>query len=141
VESHSTVEPYSHQRIDIPYYGPNKRPPDTVADFLFGGNRKRLIIEHMASDDGWTAAALVTKLRIGRATVFEVIRALNAAGALDQLPDAHYRLSKTKPLGRALRKLTDALRAAGDDKVARPPRPTRPRQSSSRRPRRRRRRH
>jgi hypothetical protein len=133
VSRHSTVEPYPPLRTDIPNYGHNKRPPDAVADFLLGGHRKRLIIERLASDDGWSGAELVNKLRIGRATVFEVIRALNAADALDALPEARYRLSKTKSLGRALRKLVAALAENGTKKVARPPRPGRSRRSSTRR--------
>src|SRR5438105_2080283 len=131
--SHGTVEPYSNSRTNIPFYGPNRRPPDTVADFLLGGHRKRLIIECLASDDGRTAAELVKRLRVGRATVFEVIRALNAAGALDTLPNARYQLSRKAPLGRALRALVAALASGGRRKVARPPRPGRPAGSSSRR--------
>jgi hypothetical protein len=117
----------------MPYYGPNRRPPDTVADFLLGGHRKRLILERLAMDEGWSAADLVKKLGVGRATVFEVIRALKAADALDTLPKARYRLSKTTPLGRALRDLVSALAAGGRSKVSRPPRPNRPASSSSRR--------
>src|SRR4051812_10283574 len=117
----------------MPFYGPNRRPQDTVADFLLGGHRKRLIVERLASDDGWTAVALTKTLGIGRTTVFEVIRALHAADALDELADARYRLSKTKPLGRAVRNLLTALAAVGRKRVARPPRPGRPMHSSSRR--------
>jgi hypothetical protein len=65
----------------------------------------------------------VNELAIGRSTVFEVVRALRAAGALDELPEARYRLTNKTPLGRALRKLVDALAAAGETKVDRPPRP------------------
>jgi hypothetical protein len=117
----------------VPFYGPNRRPSDTVADFLLGGHRKRLIVERLAADRGWAAAELVKNLRVGRATVFEVIRALNAAGALDALPCARYRLSKTTPLGQALRKLVAALASGGGRKLARPPRPGRSAGSSTRR--------
>lgn len=123
MNSHSTVQPYYLDRTDIANYGPNERPHDAVADFLLGGNRKRLIIERLAVDDGESAADLIRELAIGRATVFEVIRALRSAGALDELDDARYRLSKKKPLGRALRNVVAALERRGDEAVDRPPRP------------------
>jgi len=67
-----------------------------------------------------SAAELVNKLRIGRATVFEAIRLLRAAGAIDDLPEARYRLAKKTPLGRALRELVAAL-ATGVNKKGQPP--------------------
>jgi hypothetical protein len=133
VNSHSTVEPSSPERTDIANYGPNRSPRDVVADFLLGGNRKRLIIEQLADDDGKTAADLVSTLRIGRATVFEVIRALHAADAVDDLGEARYRLAKRKPLGSALRQLVAALATGGNKRVSRPPRPSRPHRVSTRR--------
>jgi hypothetical protein len=108
----------------IANYGPNARPNDALADFLLGGNRKRLIIERLAGEAA-TAAEVVVELEIGRATVFEVIRALRSADALDELADNRYRLATRKPLGSALRRLVRALEAEGESGVDRPPRPRR----------------
>jgi hypothetical protein len=115
----------------IANYGPNTRPNDALADFLLGGNRKRLIIERLAGEAA-TAADVIADLEIGRATVFEVIRALRSADALDELTDNRYRLATRKPLGSALRRLVRALEAEGESGVDRPPRPRR-RPSSRRR--------
>lgn len=106
----------------IANYGPNARPSDAVADFLLGGNRKRLIIERLARE-AVTAEDLIAELEIGRTTVFEVIRALRAADALEEIGGSRYRLATRKPLGRALRRLVAALESVGDDVVDRPPRP------------------
>lgn len=131
---HGTVEPYLPDRTDIANYGPNKRPRDVVADFLLGGNRKRLIIERLAGSEA-SSAELISELGIGRTTVFEAIRVLRGAEALDEV-DGRYRLTRKTPLGRALRKLVEALATGGDERVDRPPRPSRPRRVSSRRGRR-----
>lgn len=112
-------------------YGGNRRPKDAIADFLLGGNRKRLVVARLAEDDGYSAATLVAELKIGRATAFEVLRALRAAGALEARGDG-YRLTRKTPLGRALRALVTALADVGEEKVDRPPRPRRaPRASAS----------
>jgi DNA-binding IclR family transcriptional regulator len=92
-----------------------------VADFLFGGNRKRLIIERLAREAA-SAAELIDELAIGRSTVFEVIRALWSADALDDLGGGRYRLARRKPLGTALRRLVTALEVTGRSPVDRPPR-------------------
>jgi biotin operon repressor len=113
-------------------YGRNRRPKDAVADFLLGGNRKRLVVARLADEDGYSAAALVSELKIGRATVFEVLRALRAAGALEPRGDG-YRLTRKTPLGRALRALVAALAEVGEKKVDRPPRPRRGRRRTKRR--------
>jgi hypothetical protein len=108
--------------MDLPNYGPNHRSGDTVADFLLGGDRKRLVVERLADPAGWTAAALIKELQVGRSTVFEVVRALRAAEALDDLGSARYQLSKKTPLGKALRELLVALDAVGHEPIDRPPR-------------------
>src|SRR6266511_1926041 len=105
-------------------YGRNRRPKDALADFLLGGNRKRLVVARLADDAGYSADALASALKIGRATVFEVMRALRAAGALEAHGDG-YRLTRKTPLGRALRALVAALADGGEEKVNRPPRPRR----------------
>lgn len=105
-------------------YGRNRRPKDAIADFLLGGNRKRLVVARLAEDEGYSAATLVAELKIGRATVFEVLRALRAAGALEARGDG-YRLTRKTPLGKALRALVAALADGGEKKVDRPPRPRR----------------
>jgi hypothetical protein len=56
-----------------------------LADFLPGGNRKRLIIERLAEHGGYSALQLIDALRIGRSTVFETLRVLRDAQALDEL--------------------------------------------------------
>jgi DNA-binding transcriptional ArsR family regulator len=105
---------------------------------LLGGNRKRLIVERLSESGGYSASQLIDELKIGRTTVFEALRVLRGAHALDQLADDRYRLTRRTPLGRALRALVFALATSGDDRVERPPRPRRPRRHPSRRPRRRR---
>jgi DNA-binding HxlR family transcriptional regulator len=107
----------------MPNYGPNSRPHDAGADFLLGGNRKRLIIEALAAE-AWSATELVDELDIGRSTVFEVIRALWSADALE-LDDGRYRLARRTALGRSLRALVAALAEGGEEAVDRPPRPRR----------------
>jgi len=105
-------------------YGRNARPRDAVADFLLGGNRKRLVVTRLAEHEGVSAAVLVDELKIGRATVFEVLRALRAVEALEPR-GVGYRLTRKTPLGRALRGLVTALAEVGEQNVDRPPRPRR----------------
>lgn len=102
-------------------YGHNRRPKDEVGDFLLGGNRKRLIVARLAEDRGYSAASLTSELKIGRATVFEVFRALRGVSALEAFGDG-YRLARKTPLGQALQALVVALADVGDTKVDRPPR-------------------
>lgn len=105
---------------------------------MLGGNRKRLIVERLSESRGYTALELIDELKIGRSTVFETLRVLRGAEALDELSEDRYRLTSRTPLGRALRALVSALAANGDDPVERPPRPGRSRRHPSRRPRQRR---
>jgi hypothetical protein len=49
----------------IPYYGPNPRPRDVLADFLLGVNRNCLIIDRLAESGGYSAPQLI--LRTSRA--------------------------------------------------------------------------
>jgi hypothetical protein len=94
----------------------------TTADWLLGGDRKRRILEALAEESavadraggaGITAKEFVERLGCGRASVYETLRALRAAGALDQV-DHRYRLSERSLLGKALRSLLEVLRPLGE---------------------------
>jgi hypothetical protein len=109
----------------MPYHGPSGRAEaEIVPDWVLGGVTRRRILERLAeTGDGWTAQALENELAIGRAWVFEVLRALKAIDAVERVPGsrAAYRLSQTEPVGAALRVLLKALQPYADTPVSRPP--------------------
>jgi hypothetical protein len=109
----------------MPYHGPSGRTEaEVVPDWVLGGVTRRRILERLAeTGDGWTGQALEDDLSIGRAWVFEVLRALRAIHAIERVPGsrAAYRLSQTDPVGAALRVLLEALKGYADTPVSRPP--------------------
>jgi DNA-binding transcriptional ArsR family regulator len=75
----------------------------------------------LAESGGFSALQLIDALRIGRSTVFETLRVLRDAQALDELRDGRYQLTRKSPLVRALLSLVAALADDGDEQVPRPP--------------------
>lgn len=108
-------------RRTLPNFGANPPELDLLADWLLGGNRKRRVIAALvrAPKGGRGADHLVDEEGIGRATVFEVIRALKAAGALERPRPGRYRVTRGTALGKAIHALVAALEPAGE--VDRPP--------------------
>jgi len=54
--------------------------PDSVADWVLGGHRRRLVLEKLlvGGRDRWTAVDLVAATGCGQATAYEVLRVLRA---------------------------------------------------------------
>jgi DNA-binding IclR family transcriptional regulator len=109
-----------------PYYGKNSAPePDLVPDWLFGGNRKRRVLEALVRPDppqGHTADELAGELGIGRSTVFETLRALRRLELLvEDGPRARLDVDGTA-LGRAIAQLIDAVEPYATKTIERPPR-------------------
>lgn len=108
-----------------PFHGRGSPPPDTAANWLFGGDRKRRIVEALAdstSEDGLPASVIENRSGASRVTVFETLRALRAIRAVDQPSRGRYRLDRDDEVGAALAKLVSAARRLGDRAVDRPPR-------------------
>jgi DNA-binding HxlR family transcriptional regulator len=107
-----------------PSYG-NRSPRPllySVPDWLLGGQRKRLVLQALNAAGGMRPADLVEELGIGRATVFETLRALRDVDAIQRTPSGTWRLNTDLPLGAALGALLDALASFEGRKVDRPPR-------------------
>lgn len=109
-----------------PFYGRQQPGRDSAANWLFGGDRKRRIVEALAAsldDDGLPVKEIETSANCTTVTVFETLRGLKAIGAVDQPARGRYRLRRDRPVGDALARLADATRSLGDTPVDRPPRP------------------
>lgn len=109
-----------------PFYGDQEPGRDSAADWLYGGDRKRRIVETLAAsrdDAGLPVRDITTGAGCTRVTAFETLRGLKAIGAVDQPARGRYRLRREHPIGVALARLADATRALGDVPVDRPPRP------------------
>ncbi len=109
-----------------PFYGEQEPGRDSAASWLYGGDRKRRIIEMLAAsrdDAGLPVRDITTSARCTRVTAFETLRGLKAIGAVDQPERGRYRLRREHPIGDALARLADATRTLDDTPVDRPPRP------------------
>ncbi|WP_445151371.1 hypothetical protein [Baekduia sp. Peel2402] len=96
--------------------------PELLPDWLLGGAGRRRILERLVEDGGWTGRALEEELDLGHAWVFEVLRVLLQAEAIERVPDTRgrYRLAKTG-LGKSLRSTLKALEPFAATPVSRPP--------------------
>ncbi len=95
-----------------------------VRDWMVGGVARRKILERLAEPgDGWTGRELEEDLGLGRAWVFEVLRALKTTTAIEPVPGRRgsYRLAEGDPLGTSLREVLRALEPYADTTVSRPP--------------------
>jgi predicted DNA-binding transcriptional regulator YafY len=95
--------------------------PERVPDWLLGGQVRRRVLEGLTHSKGMTAKRLAREIDAGEATVYEVIRALKAIGAVEQTARGHYRFASDTRIAQALRALVDASRQFADRPVARPP--------------------
>lgn len=106
-----------------PFYGKRSAPaPYRAPDWLLGGHRKRLVLQALAKPDGQRADELAEELGIGRATVFEILRALRDLGVLVVSVNGGWRLDTNTQLGGAIATLLSALAPLEHHEVARPPR-------------------
>lgn len=106
----------------MPRYGPAGRPkPESVPDWLLGGIARRLVLECLHDECGWSGQELSDTLGISRPWVFEVLRVLRAVDAIEQVSRGRYRLSESDPVGRSLRDLLNATAPYAGVAVDRPP--------------------
>jgi DNA-binding GntR family transcriptional regulator len=106
-----------------PNYANRQAPdPHRVPDWMLGGHRRRVILQALATGDGCNADALASEADIGRSTVFEMLRALRAIGAIARSPDGAWRLDTDTALGAAINDLLAALAPLDGHVVDRPPR-------------------
>jgi DNA-binding FadR family transcriptional regulator len=106
----------------MPRYGPAGRPePESVPDWLLGGIARRLVLERLRDESGWSGQELSDTLGLSRPWVFEVLRVLRAVNAVEQVSRGRYRLSESEPVGRSLRDLLNAAASYAGVAVDRPP--------------------
>jgi hypothetical protein len=109
-----------------PFYGENDHPTDDlVPDWLMGGNRKRRVLAALAHPPrgGWTVPKLIDDIGCGRSTAYEIVRGLRALDVLEATSSGGIRLASRAPLGKAIRRMVDALEPYDATSVDRPPRP------------------
>lgn len=107
----------------MPYLGPKARPPETVADWLLS-NRKWLLLDYAEQQrEPWQVTDVLENEICTSATAYEFIRALRPTGAIRAVGRGCYQLDAANPLGAALARLVNELRASGLGRVDRPPRP------------------
>jgi hypothetical protein len=104
---------------------PEPATPDAVPDWFMGGERRRLLLQTIASRRrrGWTVAELREKADCGQATAYEVVRVLSDIGLLEPPDSLHrYRLNENHRLAEPLRSLLKALLPYSSRAVQRPAR-------------------
>lgn len=102
-------------------YGNKGRGPERVPDWVWGGTRRRAVLERLRDEEGWTAIRLAEEIGGGEAWVFEVYRVLRSVEALETVEGGGYRLASGRPLGDAFLGMLEALEPYRDVPVDRPP--------------------
>lgn len=106
-----------------PNYANRQAPdPHRVPDWMLGGHRRRVILQALAAEGGCKGDVLASEADIGRATVFEMLRALRDLGAIARAPTGAWRLDTDTALGAALNDLLTAVVPLDGRAVDRPPR-------------------
>jgi hypothetical protein len=102
-------------------YGDAGRGPERLPDWVLGGARRRLVLERLRAERGWSAKALAAEIECSETWVFEIYRVLRHAGALQAGEEGGYRLARGTALADALILLVDVLQPLRDVEVSRPP--------------------
>jgi hypothetical protein len=102
-------------------YGDAGRDPERLPDWMLGGARRRLVLERLRAERGWSAKALAAEIECSETWVFEIYRVLRHAGALQTGKESGYCLARGTALADALILLIDALQPLRDLEVSRPP--------------------
>lgn len=95
--------------------------PERVPDWLLGGQVRRRVFEGLARRRGCKATELAEEIGASESTVYEVIRALRAIGAIEEIARGRYRLARQPRVAKALKSLVVASRDFADVSVSRPP--------------------
>lgn len=122
------IQPYVSSQTEptfrVPNYGDNPPPGDvSVPEWILGGDRKRRVLRELADADPpeREVAPLIDQLKVGRATVYEVLRSLERIGAVERPERGVYRLNREDGVGKALGDLMEALTPFEGIDVDRPP--------------------
>lgn len=92
---------------------------ERVPDWLLGGKVRRRVLRGL-NEGSWKASELASEINAGRATVFEIYRALKPLEALEETSPGAFRLGDS-PVAEAIRLLLDASIPFDGSLVDRPP--------------------
>jgi DNA-binding IclR family transcriptional regulator len=106
----------------MPFYGPTGKSPETVAEWLFGDRKWRLLaVLARKPGDAYRVDQLIDTAGCSAPTVYEFLRALRPTQAIRQ-DDTAYALEPENDLAKALIDVVRALHPQAGRLVDRPPR-------------------